>query len=49
MLLKAQSTRAGVSARQGRSAFASVRSVRAPLAVRAQKQDAAEAQAYEVS
>jgi hypothetical protein len=49
MLLKAQSTRAGVSARQARSAFAPVRSVRAPLAVRAQKKDCAETQAFEVS
>lgn len=49
MLLKAQTTRAGVSARQARSAFAPVRSVRAPLAVRAQKKDCAETQAFEVS
>jgi photosystem II PsbY protein len=47
MLLKAQTTRAGVSARQARSAFAPVRSVRAPLAVRAQKKDCAETQAFE--
>jgi hypothetical protein len=49
MLLKANTARAGVSCRQARSAFAPVRSVRAPLTVRAQKQDAAETQAFEVS
>jgi len=49
MLLKANASRAGVSCRQSRSAFASVRPARAPLAVRAQKQASAESQAFEVS
>ena len=49
MLLKANASRAGVSCRQARNAVASVRPVRAPLAVRAQKQASAEAQAFEVS
>lgn len=49
MMLKANAARAGASCRQARGAFAPVRSLRAPLAVRAQKQDVAEAQAFEVS